>query len=60
MLEPVRLGHKIASVALSPGSKVIKYGACIGRATKPIAAGAWVHLHNLASDYLATPSAERV
>jgi len=29
---------------------VVKFGARIGRATRPIAAGEWVHLHNLASD----------
>jgi hypothetical protein len=26
----------------------------IGSATRPIAAGAWVHTHNLASDYIRT------
>jgi hypothetical protein len=29
---------------------VIKYGVRIGHATKAIPRGAWVHLHNLASD----------
>ena len=29
---------------------VIKYGVRIGHATQPVARGAWVHLHNLASD----------
>lgn len=55
--EPVPLGHKLARQPIEAGGKIIKYGACIGSATQPIPAGAWVHLHNLASDYLATPAA---
>jgi hypothetical protein len=56
--EPVPLGHKLARRPIGAGDKIIKYGACIGSATRDIPAGAWVHLHNLASDYLATPAAE--
>lgn len=56
--EPVPLGHKLARVPIGTGDKIIKYGACIGSATCDIPAGAWVHVHNLASDYLATPAAE--
>lgn len=52
--EPVPLGHKLARRPIGSGDKIIKYGACIGSATCDIPAGAWVHLHNLASDYLAT------
>lgn len=52
--EPVPLGHKLARRPIGLGDKIIKYGACIGSATCDIPAGAWVHLHNLASDYLAT------
>lgn len=48
------LGHKIARVALAPGDKVVKYGAPIGSATKAIAVGDHVHLHNLKSDYTPT------
>jgi hypothetical protein len=48
------LGHKIARVALHTGDKVIKYGASIGSATRAIAVGDHVHLHNLKSDYTAT------
>lgn len=55
--EPVPMGHKLARQTIEAGNKIIKYGACIGSATQPIQAGAWVHLHNLASDYLATPAA---
>jgi len=51
---PLGLGHKIARLAVPAGGKVIKYGAPIGRATRPIAPGDHVHLHNLASDYTPT------
>jgi len=47
--EPVARAHKIALADLAAGQTVLKYGVPIGRATRPIARGAWVHLHNLAS-----------
>jgi altronate dehydratase small subunit len=53
----VPVGHKIAVRAIAAGEKVVKYGASIGSATRTIAAGEHVHVHNLASDYL--PSAGR-
>ena len=53
---PVRIavGHKIAAAAIAQGAKVIKYGVAIGSATRNIALGDHVHLHNLRSDYLPT------
>lgn len=48
------LGHKLARRAIAAGEKVVKYGAPIGSATAAIAAGAHVHVHNLASDYTPT------
>ncbi len=42
-------GHKYALTTIPEGAPVIKYGAVIGRATRPIAAGEWVHTHNLRS-----------
>ena len=50
LLELVKLGHKVALSKLQPGDAVIKFGVPIGHATQSIAPGAWVHLHNLASD----------
>ncbi|HEX6792871.1 MAG TPA: AtzG-like protein [Casimicrobiaceae bacterium] len=47
--EPIALGHKIALVDLREGDALTKYGECIGEATRPIARGAWVHVHNLRS-----------
>lgn len=48
------LGHKIARVSVAAGGKVVKYGAPIGSATRAIAPGDHVHLHNLKSDYTPT------
>ena len=48
--EPVARGHKIAVTDIAAGVAVVKFGVRIGHATGPIARGAWVHLHNLASD----------
>ena len=50
-LEPITRAHKIALTAIPAGGAVIKFGAPVGHATRAIAAGAWVHLHNLASNY---------
>jgi len=49
-IERIARGHKIALVEMAAGQPVIKFGVRIGHATQPIARGAWVHLHNLASD----------
>lgn len=49
-LEPIARGHKIALRAIAAGEPVTKFGVRIGHATQPIPPGAWVHLHNLASD----------
>jgi altronate dehydratase small subunit len=52
--EPVELGHKIAARDIDTKEKIVRFGMPIGSATRPIAAGAWVHTHNLASDYIRT------
>ena len=44
------LGHKTARLPVAAGERVIKYGAPIGRASRAIAPGDHVHLHNLVSD----------
>ncbi len=46
--ETIGSGHKMATVAIAAGQPVLKYGQVIGVATQDIAAGALVHLHNLA------------
>jgi hypothetical protein len=50
----LELGHKVARRAISAGELIVKYGAVIGVATEPIAAGSHVHVHNIASRYTRT------
>jgi (2R)-sulfolactate sulfo-lyase subunit alpha len=45
--DAVPLGHKIALRDIDEGAEVLKYGAPIGRATRSIRAGDYVHTHNL-------------
>lgn len=40
-------GHKMALEPIAENGQVIKYGFSIGHATAPIAAGDWVHTHNM-------------
>jgi hypothetical protein len=47
--EAIASGHKVALVTIAAGAPVIKYGNPIGTATVDIAAGAHVHVHNVAS-----------
>ena len=48
--EPIGLGHKVALAAIAEGEPVRKYGQVIGFASRPIAAGSWVHVHNVKAD----------
>jgi len=48
----ISIGHKLAARDIAAGEKIIKYGAPIGSATRPIRRGEHVHTHNLQSDYL--------
>jgi altronate dehydratase len=48
----IPLGHKLARRDIKKGEKILKYGAPIGSATRDIAAGSHVHVHNVKSDYL--------
>ena len=47
-------GHKIAASPIAAGDRIIKCGFPIGSATRDIAPGELVHLHNMKSDYLPT------
>jgi len=53
---PARLthGHKLAARAIRAGEKILKYRVPIGSATRDIAVGEHVHLHNMKSDYIQT------
>ena len=54
----VEVGHKFAVHAISSGERIVKYGAPIGRATRDIEAGEYIHTHNMTSDYLPTYTLE--
>jgi altronate hydrolase len=45
--ERIPAGHKVATRSIDAGSPVRRYNQIIGFATKPIAAGQHVHVHNL-------------
>ena len=45
--EEIPFAHKIALRKISKGGAVIKYGERIGRATRMIRPGEWVHIHNV-------------
>ncbi len=47
--EPIPLGHKISLAAVETDADVLKYGAVIGRSSRPITPGDHVHVHNLLS-----------
>ncbi len=46
--QAVPAGHKVALRAIAEGEEVLRYGQVIGRATRPIEPGEWVHTQNLA------------
>jgi len=64
--ENVQRGHKIAITALAKDTHIMKYGFPIGHATEAIAAGSWVHSHNMKTNlsgelsYEFTPKAHAV
>ncbi len=47
--EGIPANHKVAVRNIAPGEAILKYGQRIGLAAAPIAAGAWVHVHNVAA-----------
>ena len=47
--EEVPFGHKVALTRIDAGDSVYKYGEVIGRATRDIEPGEWVHTHNCES-----------
>ncbi len=47
LVDAVARGHKFAVHAIAAGAAVRKYGFPIGQARRAIAAGEWVHTHNL-------------
>jgi altronate dehydratase small subunit len=49
--EDIAFGHKLALRDVAAGETITKYGTSIGNATEDIPAGAWVHVHNVESNY---------
>jgi len=47
LLDDIPMGHKIAVKNIPSGENVLRYGQVIGHATQDIAAGQWVHVHNV-------------
>ena len=45
--EAIPFGFKIALEEIPQGAIILKYGETIGKAGRPIARGALVHIHNL-------------
>jgi altronate dehydratase len=48
--DPLPLGHKIALTDIHKGEQIKKYGAVIGKASKDILVGQYVHIHNVESN----------
>jgi altronate dehydratase small subunit len=44
------LGHKLALIDIKKGDEIKKYGAVIGKASRDIAGGEYVHIHNVESN----------
>lgn len=47
--EPIKLGHKVALQDIAADEAVVKFGVSVGRSTRQIRRGEWVHLHNCRS-----------
>jgi hypothetical protein len=52
--QAIPTGHKLARRPIAKGEKIVKYGAPIGSARTAIPMGAYIHTHNLGSDYIPT------
>jgi len=49
LVNPIQFGHKFSLMDIKSGAAITKYGEVIGEATKDIAMGEHVHVHNVAS-----------
>lgn len=50
LLDEIPSNHKFAPVNIKAGDPIIKYGLSIGRASRDIRAGQYVHVHNIESN----------
>jgi len=51
LLDDIPSNHKFARVDIKTGDTIHKYGMSIGKASKDIARGGYVHVHNIDSNY---------
>jgi len=49
--QDIPFGHKMATIDIKKGDKIVKYGEAIGSASQDIGKGDWVHIHNVKDDY---------
>lgn len=49
--DTIPTGHKFTLKEIGKNAKILKWGEVIGRASKKIRKGEWVHQHNLKSEY---------
>jgi len=54
-MQAVPFGHKLATIGIKRGDKVIKYGEVIGNASQDIEHGDYVHVHNVKSNRMQMP-----
>ena len=47
LVEPIRYQHKFSVDHIDSGSKIVKFGEVIGKATRDIEPGQHVHMHNM-------------
>lgn len=47
LLQTIPVGHKFALEDIEPGEPIVKYGEVVGQATRRIARGEHVHIHNV-------------
>lgn len=55
LVDPIRVGHKLALAPIERGAAIVKYHEPIGRASAAIAPGEHVHVHNVVSARLPGP-----
>jgi len=49
LAEDIEFGHKFAVRGIPAGDPIVKYAETIGLASRDIAPGEWVHVHNVES-----------
>ncbi|MBN8647317.1 MAG: altronate dehydratase [Caulobacterales bacterium] len=50
LFEPIKKGHKFATLPIKKSQQIYKFGFPIGYSTNEISIGEWVHVHNIKSN----------